>query len=296
MTSFRSVDVGLARQPRHRRQAPRAIEQVVLVLRRRRQRIEAFPHDDVAGRARARFLAGVLDLDRLSSRLSRSTRRGRLEGLALGAELRRAAARRSRASRYSASRQARRRAAGQRACDAAVHAAGGELVGGVVQRADRGAQRTMRRRPRGAAASVGERGVDRRAFGGVEQIAVGAQRCPRRVDDALGLDLRLGQRARRHVVVGVGERFLQHARDLGVGQPVGGLDGDRAPRRRWSVSRADTDSRPSASTWKVTRMRAAPATIGGMPRSSKRASERQSATRSRSPCTHVDAPSPSGRP
>ena len=32
-------------------------------------------------------------------------------------------------------------------------------------------------------------------------------------------------------------------------------------------------------------MRAAPATIGGMPRSSKRASERQSATRSRSPCT-----------
>ena len=32
-------------------------------------------------------------------------------------------------------------------------------------------------------------------------------------------------------------------------------------------------------------MRAAPATIGGMPRSSKRASERQSATSSRSPCT-----------
>jgi hypothetical protein len=51
------------------------------------------------------------------------------------------------------------------------------------------------------------------------------------------------------------------------------------------TSRADTDSRPSASTWKVTRMRAAPATIGGMPRSSKRASERQSATSSRSPCT-----------
>ncbi len=32
-------------------------------------------------------------------------------------------------------------------------------------------------------------------------------------------------------------------------------------------------------------MRAAPATMGGMPRSSKRASERQSATSSRSPCT-----------
>ena len=42
---------------------------------------------------------------------------------------------------------------------------------------------------------------------------------------------------------------------------------------------------PSASTVKLTRMRAAPATIGGMPRSSKRASERQSLTSSRSPCT-----------
>ena len=50
-------------------------------------------------------------------------------------------------------------------------------------------------------------------------------------------------------------------------------------------SRADTASRPSASTWNVTRMRAAPAAIGGIPRSSKRASERQSLMRSRSPCT-----------
>src|SRR3989441_4913856 len=50
-------------------------------------------------------------------------------------------------------------------------------------------------------------------------------------------------------------------------------------------SRAETLSNPSASTWKVTRMRAAPATIGGMPFSSKRASERQSETSSRSPCT-----------
>ncbi len=54
-------------------------------------------------------------------------------------------------------------------------------------------------------------------------------------------------------------------------------------------SRAATDSRPSASTWKVTWMRAAPATIGGMPRNSKRASERQSATFSRSPCTTCSA-------
>mmetsp|Transcript_21951 Transcript_21951/g.86055 ORF Transcript_21951/g.86055 Transcript_21951/m.86055 type:complete len:292 (+) Transcript_21951:2714-3589(+) len=54
-------------------------------------------------------------------------------------------------------------------------------------------------------------------------------------------------------------------------------------------SSADTLSRPSASTWKLTRMRAAPAAIGGMPRSSKRASERHSLTSSRSPCTTCTA-------
>ena len=55
------------------------------------------------------------------------------------------------------------------------------------------------------------------------------------------------------------------------------------------TSRALTLRRPSASTWNDTRIRAAPATIGGMPRSSKRASERQSATSSRSPCTTCSA-------
>lgn len=53
-------------------------------------------------------------------------------------------------------------------------------------------------------------------------------------------------------------------------------------------SRAVTLRRPSASTWKVTRTRAAPAAIGGIPRNSNRASDRQSTTRSRSPCTTVD--------
>ncbi|MNG04501.1 hypothetical protein D3C84_876350 [compost metagenome] len=49
-------------------------------------------------------------------------------------------------------------------------------------------------------------------------------------------------------------------------------------------SRAETLSRPSASTWKVTRIFAAPATIAGIPRNSKRARERQSLISSRSPC------------
>ena len=42
---------------------------------------------------------------------------------------------------------------------------------------------------------------------------------------------------------------------------------------------------PSASTMKVTSSRAIPAGMGGMPFSVNRASERHSATSSRSPCT-----------
>ena len=47
---------------------------------------------------------------------------------------------------------------------------------------------------------------------------------------------------------------------------------------------AETSSKPSASTLKVTRICAAPAVIAGIPLSSKRAKERQSSTSSRSPC------------
>ena len=87
----------------------------------------------------------------------------------------------------------------------------------------------------------------------------------------VGLDLHLGQRARLHVVGRVRERILQHLRDLGVGQAVRRLDRDRGLDAGRLLARARPSSRPSASTWNVTRMRAAPATIGGMPRSSKRA-------------------------
>jgi dihydrolipoamide dehydrogenase len=52
---------------------------------------------------------------------------------------------------------------------------------------------------------------------------------------------------------------------------------------------AAAEPKPSASTVKVTRMRAAPAAMGGMPRNSKRARLRQSATKSRSPCTTCKA-------
>ena len=47
---------------------------------------------------------------------------------------------------------------------------------------------------------------------------------------------------------------------------------------------ADTESNPSASIWKVTRIFAAPATMGGIFVKVKFASDLQSDTRSRSPC------------
>ena len=49
-------------------------------------------------------------------------------------------------------------------------------------------------------------------------------------------------------------------------------------------SAAETVSSPSASTAKVTRMRAAPATIGGIPVNAKRPRLRQVSAVSRSPC------------
>src|SRR5258708_25757195 len=53
----------LARKARGEREAPRLVEEVVFLLRGRVERLVAFAHDDMAGRARAALLAGVLDLD-----------------------------------------------------------------------------------------------------------------------------------------------------------------------------------------------------------------------------------------
>ena len=120
----------------------------------------------------------------------------------------------------------------------------------------------------------------------IEQVAVGSQRASRGQQHAARR--RPAPRAARAPPCrcsAVREALLQHARDLVVGQAVGRLDRDRRLDARCPARARSTLSRPSASTGKVTRMRAAPATIGGMPRSSKRASERQSATSSRSPCT-----------
>ncbi|OMP13257.1 hypothetical protein COLO4_01995 [Corchorus olitorius] len=55
--------LGLTGQARVRLQAPGLVEQILFLLGRLIQRIEALAHDHVAGRAGARLLACMLDLD-----------------------------------------------------------------------------------------------------------------------------------------------------------------------------------------------------------------------------------------
>src|SRR5581483_2901090 len=59
----RILDHRLAREPRRGREARRLVEQVVLVVTRRGELLEAALHDDVARRARAVPAAGVLEVD-----------------------------------------------------------------------------------------------------------------------------------------------------------------------------------------------------------------------------------------
>ena len=177
-------------------------------------------------------------------------------------------------------------AAGERLADAAVHARGGERFGALGQRLDRGVDRMRGRRAarrlatRASSASMASRssrptaGRRRRPAPSAWPAACARPRPAPRAARARAC------RARR-----CAKPSLQHARDVVVGQAVAGLDGDRgldaATSARAPTPAAARRHRPGS----VTRMRAAPATIGGMPRSSKRASERQSATSSRSPCT-----------
>ena len=97
----------------------------------------------------------------------------------------------------------------------------------------------------------------------------------------------LDQQALGEVFFGMVEGVENHALDLLVRQAVGGLDFDLAalPLR---CSRAETCRMPSASMRNLTSMRGRPADMGGMPLRSKRASERQSAASSRSPCNNMD--------
>ena len=187
-------------------------------------------------------------------------------------------------------------AAGQRLADAAVHAFGGEGLGAVGQRLDGGVDRAVV----GAGGERLQLGSSARRSRRARRGSAGRRRrpAPTRVASSMRSASTRDSRSARaaHVGVGAAEALLQHARDLVVGQAVARLDGRSRPRRPRSARAPSRCSRPSASTWKLTRMRAAPATIGGMPRSSKRASERQSADQLALALHHVHAPSPSGRP
>src|SRR6266545_4969696 len=57
------LDDRLTGEAGERREAPGEIEQVVFELVRRIERVEAFAHDDVTGRAGTRHFARMLDAD-----------------------------------------------------------------------------------------------------------------------------------------------------------------------------------------------------------------------------------------
>src|SRR5689334_16403852 len=86
---LRVADLGLAGKAGHGRQAPGTVEQVVFVLRRGREGVEAFADDHVTSRAGAGLLARVLDRDPVIEQIvaDRFARRG-IEGLAVGTKLR----------------------------------------------------------------------------------------------------------------------------------------------------------------------------------------------------------------
>ena len=103
-TSFASCDDRLARQARQRRQSPRAIEQIVLVLGRRRQRVETLAHD-ARGTSCRRTTSRTRARRRCPGRAGcrAATCRSRPRRSCLRGRARRAAGRRSRAWRFSRS-------------------------------------------------------------------------------------------------------------------------------------------------------------------------------------------------
>ena len=115
--------------------------------------------------------------------------------------------------------------------DALVHAQGGKGLGACGQRLDGmidivGVDLIVA----GSRDRFGllDQRFDGRTFGVVQQITIGLQRGTRGQQHAFGLDTRLAQRPRGHVVFGVRETVLQHLRNLLVGQPVAGLDHHRS--------------------------------------------------------------------
>src|SRR5205085_3356402 len=77
----------LAGEPRGKLEAPRLVEEIVLLVGRRVEGLVALAHDDMAGRAGAAFLARVLDLDAVvEERIADGGARRHLDLGALGTE------------------------------------------------------------------------------------------------------------------------------------------------------------------------------------------------------------------
>jgi hypothetical protein len=105
----------------------------------------------------------------------------------------------------------------------------------------------------------------------------------RRPRDGVGFEAGFDELAGFEVGLGVVEGVEDHGLDLLVGEAVGRLDFDLGFLAA-ALLAGVTWRMPLASMRNLTSMRGRPAVMGGMPLRSKRASERQSAASSRSPC------------
>ena len=205
----------------------------------------------VAGRARAGFLARMLDLDALLEQVVEQRLAGlALERLAFGAELRHAAGRRSRASatyiracRCACPVSAR---ATPRSMRRAANSSVARLSASTAARsADVIAARALPRRS-ASAASIAARSA------GVEQLAVGRERgCASRRRSGRPRPALRPARAPACRRPRARTSPAASARSRRRHSPYDGLTAIDASTPV-VCSRADTDSRPSASTWNVT--------------------------------------------
>src|SRR6185369_4163807 len=262
----RGADARLAGKPRRELQSPSLVEEVVLLVGRRLEAVEALAHDHVARRARTAFLAGMLDLDAVrEQRVAYRRSRRRLDGCTRGAqrlmrqdgELRHfdTSSTRRPASAPEMARSMRRdakRSLAWLSASAAALMARWSLPPRAASSACMAASSAAR-----SAASSRSASFASAAFTDASSASASTRCSP-------------SARASRSSAACANPACSMRATSASV-RPYEGFttmeDSMPVP-----FSRAETDSRPAESTWNVTWLRAAPATIGGMPRSSKRAS------------------------
>ncbi|EME69018.1 NAD-specific glutamate dehydrogenase [Paramagnetospirillum caucaseum] len=113
--------------------------------------------------------------------------------------------------------------AGQGGPDATVHPPFGEGLGGGLQALGRGRDGIAVAGGDGAI-HTGDGCIDILSLAFRQEVRIGAQRRLHRQHRPAGLHRRLGEQARRHIVLGVDQGVTQHVGHLVLGQAIGWLD------------------------------------------------------------------------